>query len=382
MGAGIRFLTHDQLKVVDAASEFRESKLASGLAPVPPQAESLSDSPRYHAWKKFPVGARVTYESRQYTEVQPGAGKYQRLRISQTTFQLNSIDAERAVLTSATTTWNPRGGVFHSTGDHVYKTKETVPPMELPGNPSPDKIQTTRGEETLVISGQSVPTKWERISTVDAPENYIKTWTSDQVPGGTVLQRSQLSRASGRTAARTIGELIYAPIQGVEPEVTSGSAMAELGALPKSNGGTPGAAPTPAPPASSRQEAPPQTSTRSTPTAAPRPAAAREAVSGRSGGAEPNPVSANEVVQWNQRYRTSMLRMQRASSELARRRYVGGRTAPGLNIPQEVKEASDRMQAESRAVYMDMTARNYTRVAQSMAAFESTLKVIEEYLAK
>jgi hypothetical protein len=309
----------------------------------------------------------VTYETRQYSEVQPGTEKYRRQRLSQTTYELNSVDAERAVLTSSKSTWNPRGGVIHSTNDHVYKAKEAVLPSPLPGSPTPESIRKTTGEEILVISGQTIPTKWERLSTVDDPDLYVKIWTSDQVPGGMVLQRSYWGGQSGRSGARRIGETIYVPVQGVEPEVTSGSPATELGALPKANSGTLGAAP----PAESRQvAAPPQLP----PT--------RSVDTGRAGAPEASAISANEVAQWNQRYRTDLLRMQRARAELARRTYALRRNAPAVNVPQEVKEASDRLQAESQAVSMDMIGRNYTRLAQNMAALESTLKVVEDYLAK
>jgi hypothetical protein len=177
------------------------------------------------------VGTKVTYENRLYAEVRPGTQQYARQRISQTTFQLPLVDAEKASVTAAKTTWDPRGGVNHSSNDLTYRAKEVAPPMELPGNPPREKIQTTRGEESLVISGKSIATKWERIALADDPSTYIKTWTSDDIPGGLVLRRNDVSRAMGRTMARSTNELIYAPVQGTEPEVTSGSAQEDPGVV-------------------------------------------------------------------------------------------------------------------------------------------------------
>jgi hypothetical protein len=135
---------------------------AAGVAPAPANrgapVTNAPDSPQYLAWKKFPVGTKVTYENRLYTEVQPGTQQYARQRISQTTFQLQLVDADKASVTATKTTWDPRGGVNHSSNDLTYRAKEVAPPMELPGNPPPEKIQTTRGEETLVISGKSIHT--------------------------------------------------------------------------------------------------------------------------------------------------------------------------------------------------------------------------------
>jgi hypothetical protein len=387
-GAGIKFLTHDQLKVLDgaaASAAFTESRPAWLSAPLPEAAPAAGktaataiprsdgaapvsnapDSPQYAAWKKFPPGARATYENRLYSEVRPGTQQYTRQRISQTTFQLQSVDPEQVSVRVAKTTWNPRGGVTHSSNDLVYRAHEVVPQIQLPGNPPPEKVQTTRGEENLVISGKSIATRWERIALADDPSTYIKTWSSDDVPGGLVLRRSDVGKAMGRTAVRSISELIYAPVEGTEPEVTSGSAQTDLGALPPPAANTA----TPAAPRESRDV--PGVDLRRSPA----PPAGR--------GATPGPATpdANQLAAWTQRYRSDMILMGRLRSELMRRQNRLARPGTPPNVPVGVREANDRLQGESQTATMDFAQRNYLRLPQSLQAFEGDLKVIEEFLA-
>ena len=379
-GAGIKFLTHDQLKVLDAAAAsaaFTESKPGWLTAPPPPAAAgaaapvaNIPDSPQYLAWKRFPVGTKVTYENRLYNEVRPGTQQYTRQRISQTTFQLQSADPEKVTVTTALTTWNPRGGATHSSNDLTYRAKEAAPPIQLPGNPPPEKIQTTRGEETLLISGKSIATKWERIALADDPSTYIKTWTSDDVPGGLVLRRTDVNKAMGRTAVHSIGELIYAPMEGTEPEVTSGSALDDLGVIARPTVNTdaagralPAGQATPAPPRASRDV--PGVDLRRPP--------APDA---------PGSAPALQLAAMTQRYRSDMMRMARVRSELVRRQNVRGRAGSATDVPAGIREASDRLPGESQAVSMSFAQRNYTRLPQDLEAFEGDLKLIEEFLAK
>jgi hypothetical protein len=65
-------------------------------------------------------------------------------------------------------------------------------------------------------------------------------------------------------------------------------------------------------------------------------------------------------------------------------RRQNGLARPGsaTNVPAGIREASDRLQGESQAVTMDFAQRNYSRLPQSLEAFEGDLKVIEEFLAK
>jgi hypothetical protein len=402
-GAGIKFLTHDQLKVLDgaaASSAFTESKPGWLTAPTPEPAPAaggtagtaaprsngaapvtnVPDSSQYLAWKKFPPGAKATYENRLYSEARPGTQQYTRQRISQTTFQLQSVDSEKVSVTTAQTTWNPRGGVTHSSNDLVYRAHEVVPPLQLPGNPPPEKIQTTQGEETLVISGKSIATRWERIALADDPSTYIKTWTSDDVPGGLVLRRNDVNKAMGRTTVRSIGEVIYAPVEGTEPEVTSGSAQADLGVVsrPTANTGMP------ATPRVSRDV--PGVDLRRSPAAAP-PASTAAPVApappaGRGGMPDSASPPASQLGAWTQRYRSDMIRMGRVRSELMRRQNGLARPGSATNVPAEIREASDRLQGESQAVTLDFAQRNYSRMPQSLEAFEGDLNVIEEFLAK
>jgi len=77
-----------------------------------------------------------------------------------------------------------------------------------------------------------------------------------------------------------------------------------------------------------------------------------------------------------------MMRMARVGSELARRQNGVGRAGSATDVPTEIREARDRLQSESQAVTMDFSRRNYTRLPQSLEAFEGDLKLIEAFLAK
>ncbi|MGC9971950.1 MAG: hypothetical protein ABSE56_15330 [Bryobacteraceae bacterium] len=217
-GMGIRFLGLRQLKVLDAGAlvNFRESHPEWLTAAKP--AEVLVDSPVYLAWKKFPPGAKVTLEARLFLERAAGTDQYTRSRIDRTTFQLQSIDADRAVVTYHSTTFHGSGGETQSSNTLTYKAKERpgTAHLQLPF-PSGDVTETTTGEETLVINGNKIATKWEKIAWAKDPEAFIKTWRSDEVPGGLVLQRSQARNTVVNT--RNISETIWAPVEGVVPEL-------------------------------------------------------------------------------------------------------------------------------------------------------------------
>ena len=97
-GAGIRFLSARELKVLDAGAlaNFRES--APDWMKVPLPAENLVDSPRYLAWKKFPAGTKAGYQHDLLHEYKPGTNQYTRTTISRFTFTLESINDEQAIV--------------------------------------------------------------------------------------------------------------------------------------------------------------------------------------------------------------------------------------------------------------------------------------------
>src|SRR5207248_10563395 len=92
-GAGIKFMDMRQIKVLQSAADFKESRpeWLNGPGPV------TVDSPKYLAWKKFQPGAAATYESYLFSEHQPGANQYTRTKISRSTFRLESVDDKKVV---------------------------------------------------------------------------------------------------------------------------------------------------------------------------------------------------------------------------------------------------------------------------------------------
>ena len=118
------------------------------------------------------------------------------------------------------------------------------------------------------------------------------------------------------------------------------------------------------------------------PPAAPPPAATVAPVPAQGRGGAAAPASQpNELEVWSQRYRSDMLRMSRANSEL-KRRQVGAGRGVASGVPAEIREAQGRLRTEAQAVTIDLGQHNYTRLPQSLEAFEGDLKVIEEFLAK
>ena len=224
-GSGVRVLTSDQLKVIDAAglASTHESHPKWLTAPIPTQV--VVDALEYLGWKKYPPGSKANFENRLLMEYKPGTNQFTRNKISHYTFQLDSIDNDRAVVSIDTTTWHMSGGQTQSTDKLTYKAKKPPTP------PSDDRVVTT-GEETLTINGKQFACKWEKAASAKDPEEaYTKTWRSGEVPGGLVLM--QFHSRSMATGPRSITETIYAPIDGVTPEQDS-KAVAESPASPTS----------------------------------------------------------------------------------------------------------------------------------------------------
>ena len=229
----MRLLITSQVKVIDAAglANFRESHPEWLTAARP--AEVLVDSPKYLAWKKFPLGTKVTLEYRLLMETAPGTDQYTRSRISRTTYELQSIEADRAVVTYDSTTWHMSGGETRSSDKLTYKAKESPGTTQVPVSfAARDGRQTTTGEETLVINGKKIATRWECITSAKDPQAFTKTWFSDEVPGGMVLQHVQKPNTVVNT--RNISEEIWVPVEGVVPELggSSGQVPASRAAPP------------------------------------------------------------------------------------------------------------------------------------------------------
>jgi hypothetical protein len=174
--AGVRIIDRDQLKVLEGGigTNFADSRPDWLTAPLP--VKTLVESPKYLAWKKFPVGTTVTYETRLLHEYQPETNQYTRTKISVNTFRLESIDENRAVIMVSSTVWhmgeNPRPSP---------ETKLVFPAKEEPGNLQIEKPNEF-GEETVEISGKKFATRWnsvwrKHIGTDAEPDPQIFTKT-------------------------------------------------------------------------------------------------------------------------------------------------------------------------------------------------------------
>jgi hypothetical protein len=347
-GAGIRFLTARELKVLDAGAlaNFRES--APDWMKVPLPAENLVDSPRYLAWKKFPAGTKAGYQHDLLREYKPGTNQYTRTTISRFTFKLESIDDEQAVVTLESTvsgkTAGRNGPDTSSVDRQIFKAKQAPP--GAPVN-DPRRIITS-GEEVLVINGRSIPTRWECSTQANDPLTFTKTWTSDEVPGGLVRTQEQTHTQITDETYRTISQTLYAPIEGVAPQ------LGDVATPAPSVAGSP--ARPPAPPAA---QAPP-------PALPARPASSTTS----SGGQQEFMTHYGAVMNRAARARSGLAQAQRNSS------------IDGSPVPDDVRAAEVRLTSQIQAMNLVFRTRDYAAGEQSLRAIEDTLAVIENFVAK
>jgi hypothetical protein len=347
-GGGVRILDLKQIKVLDsaaAAADFKESRpdWLTGAAP----ASTMVDSPKYLAWKKFPPGTKVVYETRLLSESSPGTDLYTRSTISRITMNLDSIDEKRAAVTASSTIWGRGGQATQSAPSQLYYQAKENPPV-----PRDDQWVVTGGEETLNINGKKIPTKWENIARARDPMEFTKTWHSDDVPGALVLEHRQSHTEIGGKPYRTISETIYAPIDGVMPVLGDGTPPA-TGAAGRAAPGRAAGAP---PQSNAAPAAPPPV------TPAPRASAA--------------PTPGNSRGEFVRHYSDIMNRASRARIGLARL------SKPAATLPADVSAAAGRLDAQIRATRTAMGARNDVLAAQDLSDLEDSVKVVENFLAK
>ena len=354
-GAGVRILSVRQLKVLDAAeasADFRESRPAwlTGGAPVPGMAPGNApgnvDTPEYLAWKKFPPGTKVVLESRLLTEYSPGTDRYTRSLISRITMRLDSVDEQRAVVTTTSTIFERNGQSHESAPDQLIYPARRSPPAR-----QDDTSTTTTGEETLVINGRKIATKWESVARANDPMTFTKTWRSDDVPGGLVHQLAQQHTEIGGKPYRHITETIYAPIDGIMPVLGD--------ATPPAN-----ATGAPATPGTPRNVTP---QNRGVPNVATPPP-----------GTVPN--AAQNRIEFQRRYNAAVSRFTRARMGLAQ--FQTRQASSGTVLPPDVAAASGRLDADVRAARAAISAGNDSITARNLDALEDSLKVIEDFLAK
>jgi hypothetical protein len=222
-GSGVRIVDRDQVKVLDASAigpDFKDSRPDWLTAAKP--AEALVDNPQYLAWKKFPPGTTVAYVDRILSEYQPNTNQYTRSKTGRTSLRLDSIDEKQAVLTVNSTVFQMNGRTSSSERQISYQAKQ---PSGQSGAAKPNES----GQETLEISGKKIATHWEKsfgilTGTFAQPDKqrFVKTWTSDDVPGGLVLKSQQDYREvlQGQIY-RSITQTVLETVENAEPEFTS-----------------------------------------------------------------------------------------------------------------------------------------------------------------
>jgi hypothetical protein len=381
--AGMRVINRDQVKVVDASAlgaSFTDSRPAWLTAPI--VARTLPDSPKYLAWKKFPVGTTVSYETRLLHEYQPGLNQYTRNKISVITFRLDSIDDKRAVVMASSTVWHRTGGAPTQTPE----TKMIYPAKEDPAQ-SGEGTPNETGDETVEISGKKYTTHWKSVwghaiaSTTPDPETFTKTWTSEDVPGGLVLTHQQSHTQIVGKEYRDITETILMPVAGAEPELGSWSAHQVTPGAPAAQPAAPNRA---APPTAVPPTAPVQGTAKGAPTnpAMPQQVPAAPPVSRRVPTLPVQPTQAlSPQAEFARHYNMVMARVNRAKiglAQLQRRQAASG----GAALPDDVQAARVQLDAQIQSVMAAMRARDNATAEQHLLETEETLKVIEQFLAK
>ncbi len=391
-GGGVRIIDRDQVKVLNASAlgpDFKDSRPDWLTAAQP--AEALVDNPQYLAWKKFPPGTTVTYVDRVLSEYQPGSNLYTRSKTARTTLRLDSIDDKQAILTVSSTVYQMNGRTSSSERQINYQAKQ--PPGQS-GAAKPNES----GQETLEISGKKVATHWETsfgilAGTFAQPdkENFVKTWTSDEVAGGLVLKNQQESREfmQGKPL-RNITQTILETVENVEPEFTKpiASEPAAQPGLPNPAAPTSTAANQPvakAAPGTPASATPPPTTTsqpdtKATRTQAPPPPKRRfglpialpPILSSQSG--------QSSQAEFSRQYSSLVVRAAQAKSGLAQRQRQ--QAGSSTELPNAVRAARDRLDAQMQAVALAVGARNNAQAAQGMREAETSLTVIEQFLAK
>jgi hypothetical protein len=329
-GAGVHVEAQREIQVLEFANDFRESR-PDWLKEARPV---MVESPKYLAWKKFPLGSSATYETRNLFENAPATDQYQRTKIARFTMMLQSIDEKKAVVTASTTTWGRNGEPRQSTDTRVYPAKES-PPVAPP--------RVTRGTETLFINGRKFDTTWELQPFPTDPQTFTKTWRSDDVPGGVVLETRQGHTEVLGGTRRTISQTIFVAVDGVEPELSRE---------------TPAGSPVPATaPAPNRSLG-----------------GGRGAVAGGRGQTPPIPPG-SVSASLSRRYQDLAVRYIIAKNRL-------GLIARRGQVPAEVQAATDRLDVQINAAQATLRAGDYASAEQHLRASEESLTVIENFVQR
>lgn len=162
---------------------------AAGLRADDPAAENKG----YRAWKNFPIGTHVTYQS----STQVGA----EATVTRITHKLVGLTSEKAIVeTSAVVTARGRERKQAPVSAEIPRTGKP----EAETGPKPEKLD--EGTESLTVAGRSFTARFTKTRVVTEGTTIETTaWTSDEVPGGLV---KLVAKMTGRREGRTTMELV------------------------------------------------------------------------------------------------------------------------------------------------------------------------------
>ena len=182
---------------------LRFTMLALGVLflSLPAYAKETIDNPEFASWNKFKVGATVTLRA----DMTAAGNK----TTNESTHTLKSKSADKIVVTTVNKTFVNIPGqgqreIATPAADREIPAK--LPKITLPPTaPNVPKPKVTTGEETLTVAGKSIKCKWTQ-SVVKGPMGTVtaKTWTSSEVPGGTVKMSSSKRQVTSANPSSNI----------------------------------------------------------------------------------------------------------------------------------------------------------------------------------
>jgi len=168
------------------------------LAVSSARAEQVAN-PAYEAWSKFKVGTTVKLAS----ETVAGTNTIK----NTTTTKLLEITPDKAVV-ETTISMNMSGRVM----DMPPQKQDIKAQIEKPSAATAaeaEKAKSATGEEDVKIGDKTYKTKWTEVNIVhNGVMVHLRTWMSDQVPGGVVKMTSNTEGANASSTKAEVAEVI------------------------------------------------------------------------------------------------------------------------------------------------------------------------------
>ena len=398
-------------------------KVLNGSLTFQKPVDTFVDYPEYRVWKAFAPGAKVTYASRVLQPERYGSDHFIPGQLKDRhAYLLQSINDDQAQLWFTETIYDANGTAHPPRDTEIaYPAKYAQPaaPAAAPAQSGEEPtaargkgsaartpqatVARTRqsptttatalvpgrllrytmpasapiesGEETIEINAKRIATRWQSVSySFNASSPYkdcsliVKVWTSDQVPSGLVRKTEDKTCPGDKNhpSTRFIEETILESVEcnglniAAAPDPRNqGPPVIQLSTV-KPASATPDAEPAPTKPAQQQTPVPARTPP---PRSGARPASS------------PVPTGQNALMQ---RYSVVIGRAGRAKVQLAQleRKQAG----QGTELPADVRDARDRLDAQLKAVIVAMQKRDNAQSEQSLQSFEGTVSVIENYL--